>query len=158
MSTNSVASAVELEMIKQWLKKTTKLDESTEIEPCLPQSKSFLKILDVSYWDSKSSLSITSAQIETALSNSSLFEDITLASMPHIIKALPSSSISVIWIDIWNSQKSSKGKTLINHSFNFEYYTATVQGTAIHPGVAQCYNCWHWEHPTHAYHTQGTKC
>jgi len=63
MSTNSVASAAELEVIKQWLKKTAGLGESTEVEPCLPQSKSFLKILDVPYYDSKSSLPITSAQV-----------------------------------------------------------------------------------------------
>jgi len=49
MSTNSVASATELEVIKQWLKKAAGLGESIEVEPCLPQSKSFLKILGVSY-------------------------------------------------------------------------------------------------------------
>jgi len=58
------------------------------------------------------------------------------------MKASPSSDISVIWIDIWDSQKGSKGKTLINHSFNFGRHTATVRGTAMHPGVAQCRNCW----------------
>ena len=36
MSTNSVASAAELEVIKQWLKKTAGLGESTEVEPRLP--------------------------------------------------------------------------------------------------------------------------
>jgi len=126
ISTNSVASAAELEMIKQWLKKTAGLGESTEVEPCLPQFKSFLKILGVSYWDPKSSLSITSAQVDAALSNSPLFEGITLASMSRIMKASPNSDMSVIWIDIWNSQKGSKGKTLINCSFNFGCYTATV--------------------------------
>jgi len=49
MSTNFVVSAAELEVIKQWLKKTAGLSENTEIEPRLPQSKSFLKILGVSY-------------------------------------------------------------------------------------------------------------
>jgi len=49
MSTNSVASAAELKVIKQWLKKTAGLGENTEVEPCLLQSKSFLKILGVSY-------------------------------------------------------------------------------------------------------------
>ena len=49
MSTNFVASTAELEVIKQWLKKTAGLGESTEVEPRLPQSKSFLKILDVPY-------------------------------------------------------------------------------------------------------------
>ena len=28
----------------------------------------------------------------------------------------------------------------------------------MHPGVAQCCNCWHWGHPTHACRTQGAKC
>ena len=36
MSTNSVVSAAELEVIKQWLKKTAGLGESTEVEPRLP--------------------------------------------------------------------------------------------------------------------------
>ena len=126
MSTNSVAFVAELEVIKQWLKNTAGLGESIEVEPCLPQSKSFLKILGILYWDSKSSLSIAPAQVEAALSNSSLFEGVTLASMPRIMKASPSSDMSVIWIDIWDSQKGSKGKTLINHLFNFGCYTATV--------------------------------
>ena len=49
--------------------------------------------------------------------------------------ALPSSDMSVIWIDIWDSQKSSRDKTLINYSFNFWYHTTTVQKTAIYSGV-----------------------
>jgi len=136
MSTNSVASVAELEMIKQWVKKTAGLSDNTEVEPCLPQSKSFLKILGVLYWDSNSSLSITPAQVAEALSSSPLFEGITLASMHCIMKASPSSDMSVIWIDIWDSQKSSKDKTLINHSFNFECHTVMVKGTAMYSGVA----------------------
>ena len=81
-----------------------------------------------------------------------------LASRPRIMKASPSSDMSVIWIDIWDSQKGTKGKTLINRSFNFGRHTATVWGTAMHPGVAQCRNCWCWGHPTHACRTQGAKC
>ena len=61
MSTNSVASAAELEVVKQWLKKTAGLGEVTEVEPHLPQSKSFLKVLGVPYWDSKTSLSVIPA-------------------------------------------------------------------------------------------------
>ena len=65
---------------------------------------------------------------------------------------------SVIWIDIWDSQKGSKGKILINCSFNFGRHTATVWGTAMHPGVAQCCNYWCWGHPTHVCCAQGAKC
>jgi len=119
MFTNSVASAAELKVTKQWLKKTAGLSKAIEVESQLPQSKLFLKILGVPYWDSKSFLPITPAQVVEALSCSSLFESITLASIPCIMKVSFSSDMSVIWIDIWNSQKGSKGKTLINHSFNF---------------------------------------
>jgi len=38
-----------LEVIKQWLKKIAGFDEVTEVEPHLPQSKSFLKVLDIPY-------------------------------------------------------------------------------------------------------------
>ena len=142
MSTNSVTSAVELEVIKQWLKKTAGLGEITEVEPRLPQSKSFLKVLGIPYWDFKTSLPITPIQVAKALSSSPLFEGITLASMPCIMKASSSSDMSVIWIDIWNFQKGSKGKMLINRLFNFGHHTATVQGTTMHSGVAQYHNCW----------------
>jgi len=85
-------------------------------------------------------LSITQAQVESVIANTPIFE-VVLASRPCIMKASPSSDMSVIWIDIWDSQKGSKSKTLINCSFNFGRHTATVQGTAMHPGVAQCRNC-----------------
>ena len=61
MSTNFVASAAELEVIKQWLKKVTGLNSTVVVEPRLPQSKSFLKILGVLYWGNNSSLPITQA-------------------------------------------------------------------------------------------------
>ena len=96
MSTNSVAFIAELEVIKQWLKKTAGLSKVTKVEPCLPQSKSFLKVLGIPYWDSKSSLPITPVQVAEALSSSPLFEGITLASMPCIMKVLSSSDMSVI--------------------------------------------------------------
>ena len=136
MSTNSVASVAELEVIKQWLKKTAGLGKVTEVEPHSPQSKFFLKILDIPYWNSKTSLPVTPAQMAEALSSSPLFEGVTLVSMPRIMKVSPNSDMLVIWIDIWDSQMGSKGKTLINRSFNFRRHTATVRETAMHPGVA----------------------
>jgi len=78
--------------------------------------------------------------------------------MVYIMKASSSSDISVIWIDIWNSQKDSKGKTLINCLFDFGYHTATVRETAIYSEVTQYHNCWHWGHFTHACHTKDAKC
>ena len=133
MSTNFVALAAELEVIKQWLKKVTGLATSTVVKPCLSQSKSFLKILGILYQSNNSLLPITQAQVESVIANTPIFEGIVLVSHPHIMKASLSSDMSVIWIDIWDSQKGSKGKTLINCSFNFGHHTTTVQGTTIHP-------------------------
>ena len=150
MSTNSVASVAELEVIKQQLKKTASLSEVTEVKPHLPQSKSFLKVLGIPYQDSKTSLPVTPVQVTKALSSSLLFKDITLAS--------PSSDMFVIQIDIWDFQKGFKSKMLINCSFNFGHHTAIVRKIAMYPGVAQCCNCWCQRYPIHACHTQGTKC
>ena len=119
MSTNFVASAAELEVIKQWLKKVTGLNSTVVVKPRLPQSKSFLKILGIPYWGNNSSLPITQAQVEAVIASTPVFEEVVLASHPRIMKASPSLDMSVIWIDIWDSQKGTKGKTLINRSFNF---------------------------------------
>ena len=116
MSTNFVASAAELEVIKQWLKKVTGLNSTVMVEPHLPQSKSFL---DIPYWGNNSSLPITQTQVEAVIASTPVFEGVMLASCPCIMKALPSSNMFVIWIDVWDSQKGTKSKTLINHSFNF---------------------------------------
>jgi len=47
-----------------------------------------------------------------------LFENISLATKPRIIKASPKSDMAIIWFDIWNNKNGSKAKTLINYSFN----------------------------------------
>ena len=70
------------------------------VETCLPQSKLFLKILDVPYWRNNSSFSIIQAQVEAVIASTPVFEGVVLASCPCIIKVSLSSNISVIWIDI----------------------------------------------------------
>ena len=67
----------------------------------LPQSKSYLKIIDISYIQ-PSSNSITSEEITNFLSHTGLFENITLASKPRVIKASPKSDMAIVWIDIWD--------------------------------------------------------
>jgi len=89
-------------VIKQWLKKVAGLATSTVVD-YLPQFKSFLKILGVSYWGNNSSLPITQAQVESVIANTLIFEGVVLASCSCIMKVFPSSDMSVIWIDIWDS-------------------------------------------------------
>jgi len=52
--------------------------------------------------------------IEGILKDSHLFKDMTLASKPQVIKALPKSDKAVVWVDIWDSQSGSCAKNIIN--------------------------------------------
>jgi len=52
----------------------------------LPQLKSYLKILEVSYFLENTNLYITFNIVEMVIKNSHIFNDIVLASQPHIIK------------------------------------------------------------------------
>jgi len=61
----------------------------------LPQSKSYLKIIDISYIQ-PSSNSITSKEITNFLSHTGLFENITLVSKPRVIKASPKSDMAIM--------------------------------------------------------------
>ena len=70
-----------------------------------------------------------------------LFESMNFIAKPKVIKAFPKSDIVIIWFDIWDSQNGSKAKLLINYSFNFDRYIATIRATNINPRVSQCYNC-----------------
>jgi len=63
--------------------------------------------------------------------------------------------MAIVWLDIWDSQNSSKAKLLINHSFNFGWY---IRGTNINSGMPQCHNCWKWGHSTFPCRAHGSKC
>ena len=96
--------------------------------------------------------------IENVLKNNYLFNDIVLASKPHIIKISPKSDMAIIWIDIWNTQNGTNAKKVINQRFNISSFIATVQGVNINPGILQCKNCWKWSHTAGVCHIQGSKC
>jgi len=63
----------------------------------------------------------------------------------------------VIWVDIWDSQSSSKTKILINKCFNFGSHIVTIYSINMKSGVPQCKNCWKWEHTTFACQAHSTK-
>jgi len=62
----------------------------------LPQSKSYLKILDISHYIEDTNLSITTDIIERVLQTTHIFNNTILTSCLHIIKALPKSDMAVI--------------------------------------------------------------
>ena len=78
---------------------------------------------------------ITSENVIDFMKYIDLFENISLATRPCIIKASPKSDMAIIWFDIWDTQNGSKAKLLINHSFNLGQHIATVRATNMNPGV-----------------------
>ena len=79
--------------------------------------------------------------IETVIKESHIFNNIILAFQPCVIKISPKSDMAVIWVNIWDSQNSTKVKGLINRCFNIGYNIITVRGTNMNLGVPQCKNC-----------------
>ena len=111
-------------------------------EPCLPQSKSYIKIIGIPFFPHGNSQDcLTSSDVKMILKQNQIFDNVTLASRPRVIKVSPKSDMSVVWIDIWDVQSSSKAKMLINRYFNVSRYITTIRGANMNPGVPQCKNC-----------------
>ena len=98
---NRPANATELSRIENFLKKIDNIDLISIEAPHLPKSKSYMKIVGLSY-NSKLGM-ITPGFIKGVLKETHLFKDATLASKPCVIKASPKSNKAVVWVDIWDS-------------------------------------------------------
>jgi len=70
----------------------------------LPQSKSYLKIVGIPFISEKTNSHIASDEIEDIFKNNHIFNNIILASKPHVIKVFPKLDMTIIWINIWNTQ------------------------------------------------------
>ena len=132
--TNKVASALELQTIKSYVKNANWINADRVEVSRLPQSKSYLKIIDIPYLQENINTSIISSVVKDVIKNY-IFNNIVLASRPCIIKVSPKLDIAIIWVDIWNVQSRSKVKELINRCFNVESFITTIRGTNINSGV-----------------------
>jgi len=122
---NQVASLSDINIIDRYIRGTDDINSSDIAPTHFPQSKSYLKILGIPYITNSTSPIIYN-QIEEIIKVTQLFNNITLVFQPCIIKASLKSDMAVIWIDIWDSQNSTKAKRLINKSFNVGQYIATI--------------------------------
>ena len=68
--------------------------------PRLPQSKFYLKIIDILYLQKNTNISLTLKVVKDIIKKNYIFNNIALASRPHIIKVFPKLDIAIIWIDI----------------------------------------------------------
>ena len=132
----------DLQLIENYIKSIKYIDTTDVNVPHLPQSKSYLKITGILYYSyDDPSKCLSSNNIEEIIKQNQIFDNIVLTSKLHVIKVLPKSDMSIIWVDIWNVQSRSKTKGLINCCFNIGNYIATIRDANMNLGVPQCKNC-----------------
>ena len=156
--TSKVSKQSDLLIIDQYVKNLNDINALQVKEPHLPKLKSYLKITGIPFYPhANSQEQLMSDDIKTILKQNQIFDNISLASKPRVIKVSPKSDISIIWIDIWNVQSGKNAKMLINRCFNVGKYIATIWGANMNPGVLQCKNCWKWGHTTFSCRIQESK-
>jgi len=157
--TNKVSQQSDMAIINNYVKSLNDINSLQVDEPRLPKSKSYLKIIGILFFSHANSQErLTPNDIETILKQNHIFDNISLAYKPRVIKVSPKSDMSIIWLDIWDVQSGSNAKMLINRCFNVSNYIATIQEANMNPGILQCKNCWKWGHATFLCRIQGAKC
>jgi len=111
--TNKVTSPLDLQMIKKYVKNTNYIDLDKVNTPCLPQSKSYLKIIGILYLLENTNTPILADIIKIIIKDNHIFNNIMVASKPQIFKVFPKLDITIIWLVIWDVQSSNKAKGLI---------------------------------------------
>jgi len=99
--TNKVSQQSDFQIIDQYVKNSSDINALQVDELCLSQSKSYLKIIGISFFPHGNSQDyLTSSDVEAILKQNQIFDNINLASKPRVIKISPKSDMFIIWIDI----------------------------------------------------------
>jgi len=94
--TNKIAITSNLNIIEKYMKELNDVDAINVISPRLLQSKSYLKILSISYFVKDTNLYITLDIIESIIKSTYILNDIFLTFYPQVIKVSPKSNMAVI--------------------------------------------------------------
>jgi len=94
--TNKVTLSLELQTIKNYVKNTNCINTDKVKVLRLPQSKSYLKIIDILYLQENMNTPITSSVVEDFIKKNHIFKNIMLASRPCIIKVSPRLDINYL--------------------------------------------------------------
>jgi len=85
---------------------------------------------------------LSSQDVEQVIKQNQIFDNITLASKPRVIKVSLKLDMAIIWVNIWDAQSSIKAKGLINWCFNVGRDIAIIRAANVNPGIPQYKNCW----------------
>jgi len=96
IATNKIAALLDLQTIKQYIKNANYIEADNIKVPCLPQLKSYLKIIGISYLLKNTNTSIALDVVEAIIKNNHIFNNIAIASRPRVIKISPKSDMAII--------------------------------------------------------------
>ena len=96
ISTNNVALSSNLQEVKKIIKSSLQDNDNQIALPQLPQSKSYLKIVGISYLNEQSNMHISSEDIKIILKKNHIFNDIVLIFRPQVIKVSPKLDMAII--------------------------------------------------------------
>jgi len=96
ISTNNVASPLDLQEIKRCVKNSLCVEADQINFLRLLQSKLYLKIVSIPYLTKQSNTCLFSDNIEKILKSNHIFNDIVLASKLRVIKISPKSDMSIV--------------------------------------------------------------
>ena len=80
ITTSKVTVSFNLNIVKKYIKKLNNIDSNSIMSPRLPQSKSYLKILGISYFVKDIDLPIIPDIIERVIQNTHIFNNLVLTS------------------------------------------------------------------------------
>ena len=92
---NKVASSLDLQTIEKYINNVEYFNSEDISTSCLSQSKSYLKIIGISYFLKNTNIPIMLDFVETIIKNNHIFNNIVIISKPYVIKVLPKSDIVV---------------------------------------------------------------
>ena len=125
--TNKVVVQSDLYIIENYIKKVNNINSINVNIPQLPKSKSYLKIISIPYFPYNTfNEHLTSSDVESIIKQNQIFNNVVLTSKPRVIKVLPKSDMSIVWINIWDVQSRSMAKGLINKCFNIKKFITTI--------------------------------
>jgi len=95
--TNKVVQQSDMSIINNYVKNSNDINSLQVNEPCLPKSKSYLKITGIPFFSYSNSLErLTSDDIEAILKQNHIFDNISLAPKLRVIKVSPKSNMSIV--------------------------------------------------------------
>jgi len=95
--TNKVSLQSDLQIIEYYIKNSKDINALQVNVPHLSQSKSYLKIIGIPFFPQCNSQNcLTSNNVKTIIKQNQIFNNITLASKPRVIKVSPKSNMSII--------------------------------------------------------------